>query len=121
MLHLPHGLTTTLAAGRTLCSGAAAISLGDALWPKAASLAARLRALEQVVVLSCSRGAGPTLRVLDYLASVHESGLRKLPLHDFQDLLAKHGAAWPSHVALHPHLTGFGSGKIGRASCRERV
>ena len=111
MLHLSLGLVSTLTAGHwTLCSGAVATSLGDALRPKAASLAARLRALEQVIALSCSRGAGPTLRVIDYLASVHESGLRKLALHDFQDLLAKHGAAWPSHVALHPHLTGFGSG-----------
>ena len=59
MLHVSLGLVSTLTAGRwTLCSGAVAISLADALRPKAASLAARLRALEQVVALSCSRGAG---------------------------------------------------------------
>jgi predicted O-methyltransferase YrrM len=77
-----------------------------------ASVIARLRALRQVVGLCFSRGAGETLRLLDYLASVHAAGLPRMSLAEFQQRLVTTGDQSPPHVLLHPRFTALGSGTI---------
>jgi predicted O-methyltransferase YrrM len=48
--------------------------------------------------------------VVDYLTSVHQAGLRTITLREFEEGLVRSGAAWPAQVAMHPQLTGCGSG-----------
>jgi predicted O-methyltransferase YrrM len=104
-------LATTLMAGPcTAYSGVAVVSLRDRLRPVATSIVIRLRALKQVIALDCSRGAGSTLRTFDLLVSVHGAGLPQLSLRELEERLALNGAAWPAYVAVHPKLTGCGSG-----------
>jgi predicted O-methyltransferase YrrM len=94
----------------------------------AASATARVRALSEVVGLSLSRGAGPSLMVIDYLTSVHQAGLKKVTLRDFLQELVTDGGTWPAQVVIHPQLTGVGSGTTADmtalaslvATCRPR-
>jgi predicted O-methyltransferase YrrM len=77
-----------------------------------ASAGARLHALRQVVGLCFSRGVGETFHLLDYLVSVHEAGLPRMSLTEFQQRLVTTGDALPPHVLLHPRFTGLGSGTV---------
>jgi predicted O-methyltransferase YrrM len=76
------------------------------------SALAGLRALREVVHLTCSRGAGPTLRMFDLLTSVYDAELPRLDFGVFQQRLEEAGRTLPQRVLLHPHATGFGSGSI---------
>jgi predicted O-methyltransferase YrrM len=56
------------------------------------------------------RRSEPVLHLFNLLTSVHDAGLPRIRLVEFQKRLSTNGRALPAHVKVHLQLTGCGSG-----------